>query len=239
MSRQAATTDEAVTEEAAPPTRAPSVRAAVEARALELTGERGSIYGPLDLDVAEGSLAVLRGPQGSGRTSLLLTLAGRMVPDASSSLVVLGHALPRERGSVQREAALAGFAGIDELDDSVTVAQHVRERLAWLSPWYRRQPRPDQSVDDAILAPVFGELPVPAAETVVWHLDEVEALLLRVALAMAQAPRLLVVDDLDQVHDPARRQLVWDRLEKLADDGLTVIASSAAPAPRTLLDLTN
>lgn len=210
---------------------------AAEARTLELTGDRGTIYGPLDLEVTEGTVAVLRGPQGSGRSSLLLTLAGRMIPDASSQLVVLGHVLPRDRTALQREAALAGFAGIDELDDSVTVAQHVRERLAWLSPWYRRQPRPDQSVVDSVLAPVFGELPVPAAQTVVWHLDEVEALLLRIALAMAQQPRLLVVDDLDQVHDPERRRLVWDRLEALTLDGLTVIAASAAPAPHAVLDL--
>jgi ABC-type cobalamin/Fe3+-siderophores transport system ATPase subunit len=210
---------------------------AAEARTLALTGDHGTVYGPLDLDVTEAALVVLRGAQGSGRTSLLLTLAGRMVPDASSQLVVLGHVLPRDRTALQREAALAGCAGIDELDDSVTVAQHVRERLGWLSPWYRRQPRPDQSVVDAVLAPVFGELPVPAAETVVWHLDEVEALLLRIALAMAQRPRLLVVDDLDQVHDPDRRLIVWDRLDALTRDGLTVIAATAAPAPHTVLDL--
>ncbi|WP_051640081.1 ATP-binding cassette domain-containing protein [Cellulomonas sp. URHE0023] len=226
----------AVEDDDTEPTAAPL---AAEARGLELTGDRGTIYGPLDLDVAEGGLAVLHGPQGSGRTSLLLTLAGRMVPDRSSQLVVLGYVLPRDRTAVQRQAAVAGFAGIDELDDSVTVGQHVRERLGWLSPWYRRQPRPDQSVVDAVLAPVFGDLPIPSAQTVVWHLDEVEALLLRIALAMAQHPSLLVVDDLDQVHDPARRALVWDRLDALTHDGLTVIAASAAPAPapHTVLDL--
>ena len=212
--------------------------AAATARGLTLTGQRGPVFGPLDLDVAAGSLAVVRGPQGSGRTSLLLTIAGRMVPDDSSQLLVLGHALPAERSALQREAALAGFAGIDDLDDSVTVAQHVRERLAWLSPWYRRMRRPDQSVVDTLLGPVFGDLPVPSAQTVVWHLDEVEALLLRISLAMAQEPRLLVVDDLDQVHDPARRGLVWSRLDALTHDGLTVVAASAAPAPHTVLDLT-
>ena len=232
MSPQAATLEVAAQAE-------PGPHPVVEARDLQLTGERGTIYGPLDLSVSPGALAVVRGPQGSGRTTLLLTLAGRMTPDASSHLVVLGHRLPSERSAVQRQVALAGFAGIDELDDSVTVAQHVRERLAWLSPWYRRLRRPDQSVVDAILTPVFGDLPIPSAETVVWHLDEVEALLLRVGLAMAQAPRLLVVDDLDQVHDPARRSLVVERLEALTDDGLTVIAASAAPAARTLLTLSN
>ena len=68
-------------------------------------------------------------------------------------------------------------------------AHHVRERLAWLSPVVPpAAPRADQAVVDRVLAPVFGDLPVPDVETVVWHLDEVDALLLRIALAMAQRP---------------------------------------------------
>ncbi|MEZ0448519.1 ATP-binding cassette domain-containing protein [Cellulomonas sp. ICMP 17802] len=226
---------------------------AVRARALQLHADRGAVYGPVDLDLAAGALTLIQGPQGAGRTSLLLTLAGRMVPDASCDLVVLGHRLPRHRGQVQREAAVAGFAGVDELDDSVTVGDHVRERLAWLAPWYRRAARADQRRVDAVLAPVFGDRPVPDAGTVVWHLDEVDALLLRIALAMAQRPGLLVVDDVDQVHDRARRRIVWDRLEAIAATGVTVVASCAAAdeaagtawtvvpvsAPTDLTDLTD
>jgi ABC-type cobalamin/Fe3+-siderophores transport system ATPase subunit len=201
----------------------------VSARGLALRGERGPVYGPVDLTVAAGSLTLVQGPQGAGRSSLLLTLAGRMVPDAPSQLVVLGHHLPTQRSQVQRRVALAGFAGIDELDDSVTVADHVRERLAWLAPWYRRSPRADQAAVDALLGRTFGDLPVPDAQTVVWHLDEVDALLLRIALAMAQRPGLLVVDDVDQVHDRTRRRLVWHRLEAIAGTGVTVVASCADP----------
>ena len=202
---------------------------AVTALALQLHGDRGPVFGPVGLEIEAGTLTLVQGPQGAGRTSLLLTLAGRMVPDPSSDLVVLGHRLPAQRRLTQRQAALAGFTGIDELDDSVTVGDHVRERLAWLAPWYRRAPRADQAGVDRVLAPVFGELPVPGVETVVWHLDEVEALLLRIALAMAQRPRLLVVDDVDQVHDPARRRVVWERLDALAATGVTVVASCADP----------
>ncbi|GEK19609.1 AAA family ATPase [Cellulomonas xylanilytica] len=202
---------------------------AVTALALQLHGDRGPVFGPLDLEIEAGTLTLVRGPQGAGRTSLLLALAGRMAPDPSSDLVVLGHRLPTHRALVQREAALAGFAGIDDLDDSVTVGAHVRERLAWLAPWYRRAPRADQATVDRVLAPVFGDLPVPDVQTVVWHLDEVDVLLLRIALAMAQGPRLLVVDDVDQVHDRTRRHLVWDRLDALARTGVTVVASCADP----------
>lgn len=201
---------------------------AVVARDLQLHGQRGIVYGPVDLDLPTGALTVVQGPQGAGRSSLLLTLAGRMVPDAGSSLRMLGHDLPRERRAVQRRAAIAGFAGIDELDGNVTVGDVVRERLTWLAPWYRRVPRPDQRAFRALAEPVFGDRPLPRLDTVVWDLDEVDTMLLRIVLAMAQRPALLVVDDVDQVHDTTRRATVWARLEAIAAGGTTVVASVAS-----------
>lgn len=203
-------------------------QAAVRARGLRLHGARGVVYGPVDLDVAPGELAVLHGPQGGGRSSLLLTLAGRMRPDAGGELVVLGTPLPRGRRAVQRTAAVAGFSGVDDLDESVTVASTVRERLTWLSPWYRRAPRVGQALVDAATRDVFGPRPSPRADSVVWDLDEVDVMLLRISLAMLQRPRLLVVDDVDQVHDTVRRRFVWSRLEAVAATGVTVVASVAS-----------
>lgn len=217
------------TEQLDPDTGTPTAAgSAVAARGLALHGSRGLVFGPLDLDIPHGALVVVQAPQGGGRSSLLLTLAGRMVPDKASVLTVLGEQLPRRRTAVQRRAAIAGFHGIDELDESVTVAETVRERLAWLSPWYRRVPRVDQRTFARLATPVFGDRPLPRVDSLVWDLDEVDAMLLRVTLAMAQQPELLVVDDVDQVHDSVRRQLVWTRLEALSQRGTTVIASVAS-----------
>ena len=68
---------------------------AVVARNLHLTGKRGPVYGPIDLTVRTGELLLVTGPAGSGRTALLLTLAGRLRPSPGSELTVLGHRLPR------------------------------------------------------------------------------------------------------------------------------------------------
>lgn len=209
----------------AEPTLAPPV---IRARDLVLHGSRGAVYGPVDLDVHRGELAIMHGPQGGGRSSLLLTLAGRMVPDRGSRLTVLGHSLPAERRAVQHKAAVAGFTGIDDLDDSVTVGTLLRERLAWLSPWYRRVPVVHQGDVERYVGPVLGPRPLPRVDSVVWDLDEVDIMLLRLSLAMLQRPELLVVDDVDQVHDSARRQFVWSRLEALTEQGTTVVASAAS-----------
>ncbi len=214
--------------ETACPTALPDAACAVHARDLALHGRRGLVYGPLDLDVPAARLTVVHGPQGGGRSSLLLTLAGRMVPDPRSRLVVLGEQLPRGRRAVQRRAAVAGFAGIDDLDEAVTVGASVAEHLAWLSPWYRPVPRVDQGVVDGLLGPLYGERPVPRADCRVHDLDEVDVMLVRIGLALAQRPELVVVDDVDQVHDLRRRQLVWSRLESLAARGVTVVASVAS-----------
>ncbi|GHG47436.1 hypothetical protein GCM10011331_08240 [Flavimobilis marinus] len=203
--------------------------AAIVAKHLQLDGPHGPVYGPLDMYVETGDLVVLQGPQGSGRTSLLLTLAGRMRPSASTvQLTVGGQALPARRNHVQRRAAIAGFAGIDDLEPDVTVADAVRERLAWLTPWHRRTPSITVDYLDQVAAPVFGHRPVPTPRTLVHDLDEVDGMLLRIAVALLAEPELLVVDDLDQVHDTARRQIVWDRLAALAAAGLTVVASVAS-----------
>ncbi|MFF2620356.1 ATP-binding cassette domain-containing protein [Oerskovia jenensis] len=206
---------------------------AVSAYDLQLHGPRGLVYGPVDLEIPAGEVVVLQGPQGAGRSSLLLTLAGRMAPDHTPDgwLVVLGENLTGRRArrtAVQRRAAIAGFHGIDELDDAVTVGDSVRERLTWLAPWYRRTPKVTQEVYERVARPVFGRRELPALDAMVWDLDEVDAMLLRIAIAMAQDPELLVVDDLDQVHDSARRQIVWERLEALAATGVTVIGSVAS-----------
>lgn len=221
-------TDEQVAAPDAPAPASPAPAHAVVARRLSLRSTRGVVYGPVDLEVPTGTLAVVQGPQGGGRSSLLLTIAGRMVPDKGSNLRVLGETLPRRRDAVQKRAAIAGFHGIDDLDESVTVGEATRERLAWLSPWYRRVPKVDQATFAALAAPVFGDRPLPRTGTLVWDLDEVDAMLLRITFAMAQQPALLVVDDVDQVHDSLRRQTVWTRLEAIAATGVTVVAAVAS-----------
>lgn len=200
-------------------------RPAIEASGLVLHGRRGLVYGPVDLSLPRGALLVVQGPQGAGRSSLLLTLAGRMVPDSCSRLTSVGHELPRERRQVQKRAAISGFSGIDDLDGSVRVSDAVRERLAWLSPWYRRVPAVTQRLFATLAHPVWGDRPLPRVSTLIWDLDEVDVMLLRICLAMAQQPELLVVDDLDQVRDSVRRQVVWSRLEAIAAGGTTVVAS--------------
>jgi ABC-type multidrug transport system ATPase subunit len=201
---------------------------AVHATHLQLDGKRGRIYGPIDLDLAAGSLNLITGKAGSGRTSLLLTLVGRMKPNRGSELTVLGRPLPARAPSVQRRSAAVGVHGLDDLDEEVTVGACVREREAWLAPWYRFVGHPNDAHVAEICAPVFGDSPKPHAKELVHELDEADNLLLRLALAMLSKPELLVVDDIDSLHDTDGRRRVWESLHGIAVSGVTVIVAAAS-----------
>lgn len=198
----------------------------ITAEGLSLSAARGPVYGPLSIDV-DGPLNVLYGPAGSGRTSLLLTLAGRMKAE-KGTLEVLGHALPRKARTVQKLTAIAGFTDIDILEPSVTVGQAVRERLAWLAPWWSFLGKPTDRQVTRACAPVFGTTEIPAASTVIWNLGEAEHFLLRLSLAMLSAPTILFVDDIEQVHGADARRLVWERLAAIAASGTTVVVGAAS-----------
>lgn len=198
----------------------------IHANNLALSAGRGPVYGPLSFDL-DGGLNVLRGDAGSGRTSLLLTLAGRM-KHQEGTLLVGGYELPRQLRAVQKISSVAGFAGIDELEESVTVGAALRERLAWTSPWWSMV-RKLNDVDVAdICAPTFGGEPIPHANTIIWDLSDTQAFLLRIALAMMGSPAILFVDDLEQIRNSESRSIIWDRLAHLAGERTDVVVSASS-----------
>jgi energy-coupling factor transporter ATP-binding protein EcfA2 len=152
---------------------------AIAARAIAMRGPWGPVYGPVDLEVARGGVTVLVGPSGSGRTALLMTLAGRMKP-MGGSLEVLGQT---RASAIFGRSALAGVEEIDGVSESVTVRDLITEQMRWDAAWYRVVPRAD--VDDLtrVCGPVFGPLPLPELTAYVDQLTQLDAVLLRIALA--------------------------------------------------------
>jgi ABC-type branched-subunit amino acid transport system ATPase component len=148
---------------------------------------------------------------------------------SSGTAEVLGHELPRRARPVQRATAIAGFQGIDALEESVTVGAAIRERAAWLAPWWTIIRRTDDAELRRVLGPVFGEVALPAVDTVIWDLDEVQTVLLRIALAMMSEPEVLFIDQVEQLQSPAARRVLWQRLDAITRSGTAVVASAAAP----------
>ncbi|MFL6054277.1 MAG: ATP-binding cassette domain-containing protein [Actinoallomurus sp.] len=197
----------------------------VTARGLSLRGARGWAYQDVDLSLAEGGLAVVSGEAGTGRTSLMLTLAGRMRP-TSGEVTVAGRSAS---GAIQRVAAIGETRGVNELDDALTVAEHVFERRhlrAGLLP--RRTSKRDEEVA-AVLAPVGLEVD-PGTPT--GDLGPRDRHLLGAALALMDRPRLLVLDDVDSGMRGDHQQEMWAFLRTLTGQAeVTIIASCVDGAP--------
>src|SRR5699024_3485382 len=72
-----------------PPDRAPET---IRLRGLGLRGSQGWAFRDVDLTAAAGDLVVLAGPSGSGRSALLLAIAGRLRA-STGDLEVVGAAV--------------------------------------------------------------------------------------------------------------------------------------------------
>ncbi len=194
---------------------------AVLARGIALRGPWGPVYGPVDLEIPQGGLNVLICPAGSGRTALLMTIAGRMEPK-DGQLSVFGATRADDI------FALAALAGIDELDtvpESVTVRDLITEQMRWDAPWFHLVPRADDGTLEAVCAPVFGDLPRPPLDEYFEELSELDRLLLRIALANTKRPPLLVVANLDFVTSDVNRDVLIERLIDLGREQTVVTAT--------------
>jgi ABC-type multidrug transport system ATPase subunit len=182
----------------------------VSARQLGLRTKRGWVYRDVELDLADGELLALAGPASSGRSMLLLTLAGRAKP-SGGTLSVAGD---QRRGKIRQVASVARITGAIELEDNLRVADHLRE-VQWLTRG---------EVDFRHAAQLVG-FTVDSA-TLVEDLTPDEATLLAVALAAATKPRLLVVDDVDVAATVEQQRRIWAALRAVADSGIAVVAST-------------
>ncbi|BBY25315.1 hypothetical protein [Mycobacterium stomatepiae] len=187
----------------------------ITAAGLGVDGEHGPLFSGVDLTLTPGFHAIQM-PGGPGQTTLLLTLAGRFKP-SHGSLTVLGETTPH---AIRRHCSIAAFDDIDDLEESVTVATVLAEQCRWLAPWYSLVP---PQAGQAELTEVFGETPPPPSGAYIVELSDLELLLLRITLAVLSNRPVLVVGDLEQVRDNARRAIAVQRLGALAKQRTVVV----------------
>ncbi|MFI9805210.1 ATP-binding cassette domain-containing protein [Streptomyces sp. NPDC052301] len=207
----------------------------VTAEGLGLRGPRGWAFSGITFDAEPGSLIAIEGPSGSGRTSLLLALTGRMKP--TQGVATVGEfKLPRHMAGLRRVAAVAAVAGVTDLEPALTVGEHLRERSLLqrrfgdslrevLRPRAQRRHEARLRVDAALAAAGLDLETLPkGSRTAVRDLERIQELRLSLALALLGRPRLLGVDDIDVKLSDAERAQVWDQLRSLTRAGTTVVA---------------
>lgn len=199
----------------APPTDTEPERTLIIASGLGVDGEHGPLFSDIDLALPPGFHAIQM-PGGPAQHTLLLTLAGRLKP-THGTVTVMGDTQPT---AIRRHCAIAAFADIDELEETVTVQTVLAEQRRWLAPWYARVPI-DAGRDE--LAKVFGAIPLPSGKSYIVELSDLELFLLRITLALFSNRLILVVGDLEQVRDNSRRAIAVERLGAIAKEHTVIV----------------
>jgi ABC-type multidrug transport system ATPase subunit len=185
----------------------------IEATGLGLRTRHGWVYRDVDLSVPAGAVAAVAGPSGSGRTMLLLTLAGRAKP-STGELRVAGAT---SRADIRRHVTVARATGAVELDPDLTVGDSRREAgLLFYGT-------------DLVGAEDLVGLDVDSG-TAVGDLAADDRALFALALAAAARPAALVLDDVDLHTGPDQQRRIWAALAAVAGTGIAVVASTTDPA---------
>jgi ABC-2 type transport system ATP-binding protein len=205
----------------------PSPVPVVEAQHLGLVGLEGPVFTDVSLAVSPNRLTVLVGPSGSGRSSLLLALCGRM-RGCTGSVRWQGRPVRsgRDLRALRRATSVARLSTFVAPEARLTVAESVVEH----------------ALLDGV-RPAAAERAFAAAEDLLQvHLDRAtlaerltayERSVLAVALALVRPSDLVVLDDLDADLDLADQRRLTDALGRVAAGGpaaCAVLASTTEPS---------
>jgi ABC-2 type transport system ATP-binding protein len=171
-----------------------------------------SVLDRVSLAVPEGSVYVLVGRNGAGKSSLVRCLLGEQRPDSGRALLLGGDAW-RERARLLR-----GVGVVPEEPDAPPTMT-ARRLARFVSGLY-------DSWDGASLAARLERFGVPG-DVPFGRLSKGQKGQLLLSLALAGSPRLLVLDDPTLGLDPVARRAVFDELiVDLSERGTTVFLTS-------------
>lgn len=204
------------------------------ATGLGLLGKSGWVFQNIDLTLRPTSVAAIVGPSGTGRSSLLLALAGRLRPTAGS-LSVAGHSYRDKPSSVRQLTAIARVGSVAHPEPALTVRENIAERCLLEDVGLPEGRTRFAAACDALQLQLN-----PSSQ--VGSLFGDQATLFAVAAACVRVSAVIMLDDVDRGVSGATQQLILDALIRLAMTGPTIIVTTTDRIPvmeaDVVLDLT-
>ena len=170
----------------------------------------------IDFDVAKGESFGLLGPNGAGKSTTMRIIAATS-RRTSGTISILGRD-PEEHGP-QVRAHLGVVPQQDNLDTELTVYEnlYIYGRYFGLSKRYIRK-----KVDELL---TFAQLE-EKRDVKVDSLSGGMKRRLTIARALISEPDILMLDEPTTGLDPQARHILWDRLFRLKEDGVTLIITT-------------
>jgi ABC-2 type transport system ATP-binding protein len=170
----------------------------------------------VDLEIPRGSVFALLGPNGSGKTTTVRILATLTEADAGRARVA-GFDVRRERSAVRRRISLTGqFAALDE-------AQTGEENLRMMGRLARLS-RAEAAPRAAELIERF-DLTAAARRRVSTYSGGMRRRL-DIAASLVGLPSVIFLDEPSTGLDPQSRLTMWQVIEELAAEGVTVFLTT-------------
>ena len=178
-------------------------------------GEFTAVDG-IDFDVAPGECVALLGPNGAGKTTTI-----RMVtcfsPITGGTIQVFG------RDVAEEPRAVKSLMGICPQEDNLDPDFSVRKNLLVFARYFGLEPTAAARRADELLE----ELGLTEkADSVIVELSGGMKRRLMLARALLNEPWLLVLDEPTTGLDPQARQLIWQRVRRLREAGVTVLLTT-------------
>jgi ABC-2 type transport system ATP-binding protein len=189
----------------------------VEAKALaKHFGDVHALDG-LDLCIRRGEAFGLLGPNGSGKTTFIRTIAGLVVP-TSGTLTVLGQPVPAHADRIRSK--LGYMTQLQALYSDLSAWENVQffARIFGLDNRAERDKRVEHVLD-------LVEL-LPRKDSLVANLSGGMKQRLSLACALVHNPELLLLDEPTVGVDPQLRQSFWGYFRELNAQGVTIVVSS-------------
>jgi len=198
------------------PTSTPSSPSLIHARGLTKRFGDFTAVDAIDFDVAPGESFGFLGPNGAGKTSTM-RMIGCVSPTSGGTLRILGLD-PAHDGPAIR-ARLGVVPQQDTLDNELT----VRENLVIYGRYFglsraECSRRADELLDFAQLTERSGDQ--------VEHMSGGMKRRLTIARSLINEPDLLLLDEPTTGLDPQARHLLWDRLYRLKQRGVTLVLTT-------------
>jgi lipooligosaccharide transport system ATP-binding protein len=178
-------------------------------------GELTAVDG-IDFEVSRGEAFGFLGPNGAGKTSTMRMIAA-VSPITAGELRIFGQD-PATHGSSIR-ARLGVVPQMDTLDMQITVEENLIMYARYFDiPWPEGRRRAGELLE-------FVQLQERAKDKV----DQLSGGMKRrltIARALINEPDLLLLDEPTTGLDPQARHLVWDRLYRLKQRGVTLVLTT-------------
>jgi lipooligosaccharide transport system ATP-binding protein len=195
---------------------APATSPLIHARGL--TKRFGSFVAvdAVDFDVARGESFGFLGPNGAGKTSTM-RMIGCVSPISDGTLTVMGMD-PKTQGPEIR-----ANLGVVPQQDTLDVELTVRENLSIYGRYFGLSRAEVAKRADELLE--FAQL-TERADDLVEPLSGGMKRRLTIARSLINEPTVLLLDEPTTGLDPQARHLLWDRLYRLKQQGVTLVLTT-------------